>query len=80
MSKTDFLFAQPGFIRGMGKSLDLWSTRNIYNSSSSDTEADYKALKSDWIIVGDDIRRAATRYGRKTRATERARRARAAQP
>lgn len=65
MHKTDFLFAQPSFLRGMGKALDLRSTRNVYNDSSSDQEADYKALKSDWIIIGDDIRRAAEQYGRK---------------
>lgn len=66
MHTTDFLFAQPGFARGMGKALDLGSTRNIYNSSSSTEEADLKALKSDWIIVGDDIRRAAHHYEKKS--------------
>ena len=65
MHKTDFLFAQPGFIRGMGRALDLGSTKNVYNGSSSADEADFRALKSDWTIVGDDIRRASHQHGRK---------------
>lgn len=55
---TDFLFAQPNFFRGFGKVLDLGSTRNVYNTSQSGQEADFKALQSDWMMIGNDIRKA----------------------
>lgn len=65
MSQTDFLFAKPSFMRGFGRVLDLGSTRNIYNESKTERKADLRALKSDWCVTGDDIRKATKVYGRK---------------
>lgn len=58
MNTTDFLVAKNGFISGMGRVLDLGSTRNKYkyNSSKSGRVADSRALRSDWIVIGNDIK------------------------
>jgi len=58
MNHTDFLFAQPSFIGGMASIMDLGTTLVIFNESHTPEEADSRAVKSDWIITGDDIRSA----------------------
>lgn len=52
---TDYLFARPSFIEGMARVLDLGSTLNEYNRSSTPEEADRSALKSDWYSIGSDM-------------------------
>ena len=52
---TSHLFAQPSFLEGMARVLDIGSTLQIYNDSSSDTAADIEAIKSDWNVVGKDL-------------------------
>ncbi|MCL2659596.1 MAG: hypothetical protein FWD64_03640 [Acidobacteriaceae bacterium] len=54
--KTDFLFAQPSFASGAARVLDLWGAFDEYNQSKTSREADTKAIASDWIVVGQDIR------------------------
>jgi hypothetical protein len=54
-SRSDFLFASPSFISGAARVLDLYGVYDSYNSSSSNYEADYKAIWSDWSVVGKDI-------------------------
>ena len=54
-ARSDFLFATPSFIYGAARVLDLYGVFDAYNSSSTDYEADYKAIWSDWSIVGQDI-------------------------
>jgi hypothetical protein len=53
---TDFLFAMPSFVSGMGRALDLGNTMTQYNFSDTPTEADVKALRSDWFAIGQDMR------------------------
>ena len=55
---TDFLFAKPTFISGMGAVIDLGGTMVRFNESSTPDEADYLALANDWATVGHDIRNA----------------------
>ena len=50
-----FLFANPDFLSGMSRVLDLGSTLNEYNSTFEPRIADYYALKSDWTVVGSDL-------------------------
>ena len=52
---SDFLFARPSFLEGMGRVLDFGNTLNEYNSSSSPAEADARALRADWECVGNAI-------------------------
>ncbi len=53
---SDFLFAQPSFLSGIARLLDWYALYDAYNASCSGREADYKALSSDWYMVGQDIR------------------------
>ncbi len=53
--KSDFLFAGPSFVSGAARLLDWYGLYDRYNTSGSGSEADYKALLSDWCIVGQDI-------------------------
>ncbi len=59
---TDYLFAKPTFIGGMARLLDLGSTLNVYNDSPSEKIADMKAIESDWMAVGNDMRFAIKRF------------------
>ena len=53
--RSDFLFSTPSFVSGAARVLDLYGVYDVYNSSSTDREADYKAIFSDWNMVGQDI-------------------------
>ena len=45
-----------GFIEGMARILDLGNALNRHPRFRTAAEADAAALRSDWIIVGQDIR------------------------
>lgn len=53
--ESTLLFAEPSFVRGMGRAIDLGATRNAYNDSKTPKEADTRALRSDWASVGADL-------------------------
>jgi hypothetical protein len=53
---SDFLFAQPSFLSGAARVLDLGGTYDSYNTSDSAEEADFTALQMDWYVVGNDLR------------------------
>ena len=55
---TDFLFARPNFISGMGMAIDLGATMTQYNVSETPEEADALALNNDWAVVGEEMRKA----------------------
>lgn len=57
-STSDFLFAQPSFVSGAARLLDLFGLFDSYNTSNNEAEADYKALLADWRAVGEDIQTA----------------------
>jgi len=54
-ARTDFLFAQPSFGSGAARVLDLYGTFDAYNTSTSEEEADERAIASDWLVVGKDL-------------------------
>lgn len=53
---TDFLFPSPSVLYGIARLIDLGALLDLYNESLSTTEADYLALRSDWMSVGKDFR------------------------
>lgn len=53
--RSDFLFANPSLVSGAARLFDWYGLYDLYNSSSTPFEADYKALLSDWFMVGDDL-------------------------
>ncbi|MEK7565051.1 MAG: hypothetical protein AAB394_03815 [Patescibacteria group bacterium] len=56
------LFAEPSFIEGMSRVLDLGGTLQEYNDSNTEQKADTEALKNDWRAVGDDLRFSISNY------------------
>jgi hypothetical protein len=52
------LFANPSFWGGTAQIMDLGNTMLVYNESATPAQADYVAIKNDWMIVGDDLRHA----------------------
>lgn len=58
---TDFLFAKQSFIRGMA-SIGNINGDILLNESGSATEADARAIASDWLITGADIEGAINEY------------------
>jgi len=61
MSKTDeicsdFLFARPTFVEGVGRIIDFSNSLNTYNQSRTGAEADARAIYQDWKAVGHDLR------------------------
>ena len=61
--EATLLFAEPSFVRGMGRAIDLGATRNAYNDSRTPKEADTRALRSDWASVGADLGSALRMFG-----------------
>lgn len=55
---TDFLYARPSFLEGAARIADLGNALSVYNYSRSDSQADARALRADWIAVGNDLRAA----------------------
>ena len=59
--QTDFLFASNSFLIGMGSCVNVGGNYFNYNSSQSPERADAAAIRSDWNVVGNDIRSAFSR-------------------
>lgn len=55
---SDFLFAQPSLLSGAARVLDLFGRFDGYNVSTTPEDADDKALRSDWGVVGQDLKQA----------------------
>lgn len=55
---------RPNFTKGMARVLDLGSTINRYIYNDDSEEIDSKAMRSDWEMVGEDIKLAINNYQR----------------
>jgi hypothetical protein len=53
--KTDFLFAQPGFLFGLARLFDFSGAFDQYNVSRTEGEADARATLADWHLTGADL-------------------------
>lgn len=53
--KSDFLFAQPGFLFGLARLFDFSGAFDQYNISRTETEADVRATFADWHLTGADL-------------------------
>ena len=63
-SLSFYLFARPSFSEGMGRVFDMAGSYNVYNTSLTPEEADAKAIMSDWLMIGNDIRNSIYEYER----------------
>ena len=57
---TDFLYARPSIIEGIGRNVDLFCVLNKYNTSQKGAEADLKARRNDIETLREDFQ---TAYG-----------------
>jgi hypothetical protein len=55
---TDFLFARPSVLEGIGRNMDFFGSLNAYNYAGNGEEADTIALASDWLAVYRDFHQA----------------------
>ena len=53
--RTDYLFAEPSFLSGVARLLDLFGQFDDYNDSPSAASADARAMYSDWRVTGEDL-------------------------
>lgn len=53
--RSDFLFARPSLIEGVGRLVDFRGSLNSYNDSPSPSEADARAIFEDWRAIGHDV-------------------------
>lgn len=61
---TDFLFATPSVIEGIGRIFDFAGSLQAYNESSTTEEADTLALYNDFKAVGRDIYEASEKFNK----------------
>lgn len=52
---TTILLPKKKFIVGLGSVFNIRGQYFDYNTSDSESEADSKALRSDWDMIGEDI-------------------------
>jgi hypothetical protein len=57
---SDSLFAWPSFASGVARTLDLGGQFDEYNDSPNGAVADWRALFSDWQVVGLELAAAMT--------------------
>ena len=58
---SDFLFAKQSFIRGVA-SIGNINGNILFSNSDSSAEADSRAIASDWLMTGKDIKGAINEY------------------
>lgn len=63
MNSNSKLFNRPSFWEGFLRAFDLFGVHSNYNPDAlSDEELDYKAMESDWEMVGVDLQAAMNQY------------------
>jgi len=55
---TDFLYAKPSILEGIGRNIDFFGSFNDYNYSLDNESADKTALASDFLAVYMDFYKA----------------------
>ena len=54
--KMHIMFRKRNFWSGFSSVLSIFGEEEKFNTSILSKEEDFKALKSDWEMIGDDIR------------------------
>lgn len=52
---SDFLFARPSVLEGIGRNIDIFGVLNCYNKSQTARETDIKAMKNDLEALKQDF-------------------------
>jgi hypothetical protein len=61
---TDYFFAMPSFLSGIGRSLDIGGRFDEYNFAATPEETDAIAIYTDFRAVGHDLMSAYSRFER----------------
>ena len=56
--RTDFIFPKRNFWSVFSSILSIFGEEKKFNTSKSGKETDCKVLKSDWEMIGQDLRNA----------------------
>ncbi len=64
--KTNILFERTSFLKGMGSVFNVSGNYYEFDYSESALIADAKAIKSDWGVVGQDIKNATEHFLQKS--------------
>jgi hypothetical protein len=67
---TTFLFANPSISSGVARLLDFSGTFDGYNISRSEEEADARALRCDWNVVGSCLSKAIATFSQEIRVEQ----------
>ncbi len=67
---SDFLFAHPSVLSGVGRVLDLGGTLTEFNTALTPEQADAIAIAMDWQAVGADLNAALGWYRNVVRAEQ----------
>ncbi len=59
---SDFLVARPSGRSGLARLLDLFAGFDGYNTSRDGVAADGKAMRADWLVIGQDLKVAVSRF------------------
>jgi hypothetical protein len=55
--RSDFLFAQPSWLSGVARVLNLWGCFDSYDQLlNNPTEIDLRATYADWAAVEEDLK------------------------
>ena len=52
------LYSPSNFFDGIGSAFNIGGNYYVFKSSKSSVEADLKAIRRDWEVVGEDLRNA----------------------
>ena len=55
---TDFLYARPSVLEGIGRNMDFFGSMNSYNYSKNEADADKIAIATDWLAIYKDFYKA----------------------
>ena len=61
---STFLFGRPSLVEGAARLFDFAGALSSYNTFSTGSTADERALHADWRAVGNDIAHAGQQYAR----------------
>lgn len=53
--RTDFLYTTPTFLTGAATVFSVSGFSPTFNRYATEAEADFRAIHSDWSLVGQDI-------------------------
>lgn len=59
---SEFLFARPTLLEGVARILDFGNTMQEYNTSLTGQQADFRALRSDWLQISADMRQSVEQF------------------